>query len=130
MKLVHTLGPKSHWVLTDDAGETLLDTGSSLLVLRKLKQLSLDIPTVVQTTACFDSEYIVSWRAKVCNTARIKQHNKVITTWHVGRAKEIGQRIRNDADARTKKHPMEAGYYELEIVTPTDKIIDSETMIA
>ena len=41
--------------------ETLLDGGSSVMVLRALRRLGLCIPDVMATTKCWSTEWVVRW---------------------------------------------------------------------
>jgi hypothetical protein len=47
--------------LVSDDVETILDTGSGVLVLRALRKLGLGIPDIMGGPKCFSTEWVVRW---------------------------------------------------------------------
>jgi hypothetical protein len=54
---------KDRWVLTvfDPEAKAILDTGSSVLVLKQLRRMNLTIPEIMAGPSCWDSEYAIKW---------------------------------------------------------------------
>lgn len=64
--LQHIRGGKNgKWILTEVSTKTgvktLLDTGSSVLVLRLLRKLNLEVPPIMGGPAGFEKEYVCRW---------------------------------------------------------------------
>ena len=51
------------FVLTNvtDEVETLLDTGSGVLVLKALRRLKLSVPDIMAGPKCWSTEWVVRW---------------------------------------------------------------------
>lgn len=54
---------KDRFVMTvfDPEVKTILDTGSSVLVLKQIRRMNLPMPEVMASKSCWDSEYTVKW---------------------------------------------------------------------
>lgn len=54
---------KDRWVMTvfDPEVKTILDTGSSVLVLKQIRRMGLSVPEVMAGASCWDSEYAIKW---------------------------------------------------------------------
>lgn len=54
---------KDRFVMTvfDPEVKTILDTGSSVLVLKKLRRMGLSVPEVMAGPSCWDKEWAVRW---------------------------------------------------------------------
>jgi len=67
------------------------------------------------------------------NRARIKQHNRVLGTFSVGRTKSVTPTVSHKAEVRMRVWRLfdscENGYYDVEIVDEHEKVLDSEILI-
>lgn len=58
--LTHLKLPKDRWQIDVD-GSTVLDTGSSVVVLKCIRKLRIAIPEVLSGTDCWNTEYWLRW---------------------------------------------------------------------
>jgi len=61
--LTHQREPKQRWQLAID-GQTVLDTGSSVAVLRHIRRLRVAMPDVLATTDCWNTDYCLEWDSR------------------------------------------------------------------
>lgn len=57
---------KDRWVMTvfDPEVKKILDTGSSVLVLKQIRRMNLPVPEVMAGPSCWDTEYAIKWGTK------------------------------------------------------------------